>query len=52
MNDGLGITEVCASIRARVRAALESRDKEQPCGLSSDDVAEDIFALRSAYLVS
>ena len=52
MNDGLSVSDVCSSIRARVNEALEARGKDKPCTLSHDDVAEDIFALRSAYLVS
>ena len=51
MNDGVSVSEVCATIRTRMHEALEARRKQQPCALSGDDMAEDIFTLRSRYLV-
>ena len=51
MTDSSAVSEICATIRARVHEALEARKNQQPCSLSRRDVASDIFALRSHYLV-
>lgn len=51
MSDG-SVRDVCARIRARAHAAVEARGQQQPAALTRDDMAADLFALRTLYLVS
>lgn len=51
MSDG-SVHDVCARIRARARAAVDAQRQQQPAALTRDDMAADLFALRTLYLVS
>lgn len=51
MSDG-SVRDVCARIRARAHATVEAQRQQQPAALTRDDMAADLFALRTLYLVS
>lgn len=50
MSDG-SVRDVCARIRARAHAAVEAQRQQQPSALTREDMAADLFALRTLYLV-